>query len=115
VSVYDTGTEEDLRTVPLPGLRKHPRVRRHQALAGYLIVELEGVPWDFWLRDANDRIIFCGEIGHVRYVLSWIAARVMVREIFADAVEELARRVGVELHSSLRAIPRETQREGVTP
>jgi hypothetical protein len=86
-------------------LTDNQHVRRHKALAGYILIELEDVPWDFWRRDAGDRIIFCGELGHAEWVLYQIAWKYSVELLFREALLKFTHRVEDELHSTRNEEP----------
>jgi hypothetical protein len=80
--------------------RRGRLVRRHKNVGGFILVELEDVPWDTWLRQRGDVVILCGELGHAEWCLYQIAWKHTVEKIFAATPPELARRVGVELPST---------------
>ncbi len=77
------------------------KVRRHAWVGGFLAVELDGLHWAHFERSPKDpRVIFCGELGHVRWVLHRVAWKIAVRRDTQKILEAFALRVGVEYSDS---------------
>lgn len=65
-------------------------------IGGWLIVEDTRFAWNEGMTDHGMKVAVCGEIGHVRHLLFWIAWEESVRRDLDEALEAFAQQVGVE-------------------
>lgn len=63
--------------------------------AGYRVIESRNLRWDQVIVAEEGRMIVCGELGHVRWLLFRAAWREVVKRQFDSALAELHERVGL--------------------
>lgn len=69
---------------------------------GWLVIEDWRLPWNGKTFDPDRKLILCGELGHIRWILFRVAARAAARHDLDTLLTSFAQRVGVEYHSSQR-------------
>jgi len=71
-------------------------VRKTQRVGGFLVVEVDQLPWYAFQVDKARMTILCGELGHVEFGLWMTAAKAVMRRELQATLDEFAHRVGVE-------------------
>lgn len=71
-------------------------------IGGWLAIEVPAWPWDRGTFDKDTKIVMCGELGHVRWLLFQLAARAAARHVLDSQLAEMAQRVGVKYSSTQR-------------
>lgn len=72
-------------------------------IGGWLVHEVSTFPWDRGVSDQHAKVVVCGEIGHMRWLLFQVAWREVVRRDLEDQLHRFAERVGVKYSLSIGA------------